>query len=492
MNDLFFNSDALTWSEESLGFLAPYLWICFSIALAVIAAAVQASLKNLKIIAAVAFVPAALLFFMSSHAAEYSFLGGTIHFDFRSKSIGLALSLISLLCVLLFKNERKENEVGYGSEWLAIMLVSFLGMIILPATRNWVSFFVALETLSIPAYILAATEIHRKRSLESGAKYLLLGSFASGFLLMGLAFLYGQTGTFDFSGVSKFLIDRSASPSPMLMLSGGLIVFSIAFKLALAPLHMWSPDVYQGAPTPIAAFLTTSSKISVAMAGIIALNESSFFMLEFLVKVSTILAIFSVLVGSIMAFSQVSVKRLMAYSGVVNAGYLFFLFPLGIASANTVFNYFLIYSLAVIILFAVVQHLVEKLGRDSSSDLLLNELPYFTQNKKLSMLLQGSLIFSFFSMLGIPPLPGFFAKYQVIIDLWEAGSMLPILFILIGTFLGLAYYLKIFSKMYFQDKEDLVDMNTLQINGNSLSVSSRAVIATALVFSLLLFCVFLG
>jgi NADH-quinone oxidoreductase subunit N len=243
----------------------------------------------------------------------------------RVDNLAIAISLIAIVSafttILLSVRERAAEEAGQG-EYYALLIGSVLGMVLLSEAENLVTFFVAIETLSIPLYILCATNLRREGSLESGLKYLIVGSLGSATLLYGMAFIYGGTGSTDFAGIAHGIEANGMLHDPLILIGIALAAVGLAFKTSIAPFHQWTPDVYQGAPTPITNFMAVATKAA----------AFAVFVRFFVVALGpetgdwqtglAILAAISIVVGNVGALGQDSLKRLLGYSGVAQAGYM--------------------------------------------------------------------------------------------------------------------------------------------------------------------------
>ncbi len=188
-----------------------------------------------------------------------SLVSGALRVDNLAISISLIAIASAFTTILLSIRERAADEAGHG-EYYALLLSSVLGMVLLAEAENLVTFFVALETLSIPLYILCATNLRREGSLESGLKYLIVGSIGSATLLYGMAFLYGGTGSTGFAGIAAGIAHNGLDGDPLILIGIAMAAVGLAFKTSIAPFHQWTPDVYQGAPTPITSFMAVATK----------------------------------------------------------------------------------------------------------------------------------------------------------------------------------------------------------------------------------------
>ncbi|HEU4392741.1 MAG TPA: NADH-quinone oxidoreductase subunit N, partial [Solirubrobacterales bacterium] len=243
----------------------------------------------------------------------------------RLDDLAIAISLIAIFmaaaCVLLSLRESAAEQAGAG-EYHALLLGSVLGMTLLAQAQNLVTFFVAIEILSIPLYLLCATNLRREGSLESGLKYLIVGSLGSATLLYGMAFLYGGTGSTGFDGIAAGIARDGVLGDPLVLVGIGLAAVGLAFKTSIAPFHQWTPDVYEGAPTPITAFMAVATKAAAFAVFlrffVVALGPQ----LEEWQPALAALAAVSIVVGNVGALGQDSLKRLLGYSGIAQAGYM--------------------------------------------------------------------------------------------------------------------------------------------------------------------------
>src|SRR5665811_507557 len=243
----------------------------------------------------------------------------------RIDDLAIAISLIAIVAagfaVLLSIREPAAGHAGNG-EYHALLLGSVLGMVLLAQAQNLVSFFVAIETLSIPLYILCATNLRDERSLESGLKYLIVGSLGSATLLYGMALLYGGSAATDFGAIAAGIESAGLLADPLVLVGIALVGVGLAFKTSIAPFHQWTPDVYQGAPTPITAFMAVATK-AVAFAVFVR-----FFLVALAGQTGdwqpapAVLAAASIVIGNVGALGQDSLKRMLGYSGVAQAGYI--------------------------------------------------------------------------------------------------------------------------------------------------------------------------
>jgi NADH-quinone oxidoreductase subunit N len=365
----------------------------------------------------------------------------------RLDDLAISISLIAILtaafCVALSIGEPATEEAGSG-EYHALLLGSVLGMTLLAQAQNLITFFVALETLSIPLYILCATNLRREGSLESGLKYLIVGSLGSATLLYGMAFLYGGTGSTGFEGIAAGIAHKGLLGDPLILVGIAMAAVGLAFKTSIAPFHQWTPDVYQGAPTPITSFMAVATK---AAAFAVFLR---FFDVALGPQVSewqpalAALAAISIVVGNVGALGQDSLKRLLGYSGVAQAGYM--LGGIVVASSAGVSSlvfYLAAYAFMNLAAFAVI------VARE-------RETPYGDDIRAVRGLgaerpwLAWPLTISMLALAGLPATAGFVGKLYLIEALVEGDYTWLAVFIAIGTMISLAYYLRVVAAMWMR------------------------------------------
>jgi len=349
-------------------------------------------------------------------------------------------------------------------------------------SRNLLGAFVALELVSLSLYAMTVLNQASRASAEAALKYLTFGAVSSGFLLFGLSYLYGATGQLDLTQMTGL------QHSPLLVLAYLLIFVGLGFKLALAPFHLWAPDVYQNAPTPVAGWIGSGSKI--AAAGLlVALLQPVFDapkLKEALIPALAALAVLSMVVGNLGALRQTNLKRLLAYSAIANAGYLLVGVVAFSAAGNTsVIFYILVYSLASLGAFGVVAVLTDTLGRDA-------EINDFNGCWKTTPGLAVAFLVFVLSLAGIPPLAGFLGKFYLFFAAieaapeaasWNDGFYWLVAFALIMSVVSLYYYLRVLKAFLVAPADDGAAIAPSKIGwaaGVTLCVLALAVVALGL------------
>ncbi len=350
-----------------------------------------------------------------------------------------------MLAVLLAWRSTAASEAGEG-EFFALLLTSILGMVVLVAANDLVVLFIGFELLSIPLYVLCATHMRREHSLESGLKYLIIGSVGSATLLYGLALLYGAAGGTNFDDIAA--VGSDLADDPLFLTGIALVLAGLAFKASVAPFHQWTPDVYEGAPTPVTAFMAVATKAA-AFGIILRLFDGALIdaAITWAPAFAT-LAVITIVVGNVGAIGQSSLKRLLAYSSVAQAGYMLagvvVTTRLGIAA--TVF-YLAIYVVMNMAAFAVIvaRERETGLGDDISSLYGLGEdRPALAWPMTIAML----------ALAGFPVTAGFFGKIYLINAAVDNGYAWLGVVIVLGSAVSLAYYLRVVAAVWMRSPSE--------------------------------------
>jgi NADH-quinone oxidoreductase subunit N len=368
-------------------------------------------------------------------------VSGALRLDDLAISISLIAILTASFAVFFSIREPAAEQAGPG-EYHALLLGSLLGMVLLAQAQNLVSFFVAIETLSIPLYILCATNMRREKSLESGLKYLIVGSLGSATLLYGMSFLYGGSGSTDFAGIAHGIAQKGVLGDPLVLVGIGLIAVGLAFKTSVAPFHQWTPDVYEGAPSPITSFMAVATKAAAFAVFVRFFDVALAPQANEWQPALAVLAAISIVVGNVGALGQDSLKRLLGYSGIAQAGYI--LAGLVVASeagVNALVFYLAGYALMNLAAFAVV---IARERETPFGDHIAAVRGLGTERP----LLAWPLTISMLGLAGLPATVGFIGKLYLIEALVEGNYTWLAVFIAIGTMISLAYYLRVVAAMW--------------------------------------------
>jgi NADH-quinone oxidoreductase subunit N len=375
----------------------------------------------------------------------------TFHFSNMLLFDNFSLSLTGLIIVssiIWFWMSRSyfsiEDEI---TERSAMVLFVVAGAVILTSFNNMAMLFLGIEILSISLYVLAGSARESMLSIEAGFKYFLMGSFASGFLLMGIALIYGATGLFHIDAIAQF-IPSHVDTLPGYFYGGILLLLvGLAFKISAVPFHFWGPDVYEGSPTSITALMATVVKIGAfaAFFRIFAFCFSS--VQDSWLLTLQVITVLTLVIPNITAVYQTNVKRMLAYSSVGHVGYLLLAFISGGGgAAGTIYFYLVTYAVASLLSFCVLiilEHNSQSLEVDSFNGLF-----------KRSPILAVALTLALLSLAGIPPLAGFFGKYMAFALAIQNGNVGLVILAVVTSLIGVYYYFRVIIAMFFKDASD--------------------------------------
>ncbi|MFZ5806936.1 MAG: NADH-quinone oxidoreductase subunit N [Verrucomicrobiota bacterium] len=343
---------------------------------------------------------------------------------------------------------RDRSTIYSQKELFILPLLTAIGGSLIASSADFIILFVALELTAISFYVLIGYPKHSAIALEAGVKYLIMSTLATAFFIYGVAFLYGATGSTHFSDIAHHLTHTPFSQTTIVF-ALLLILSAIGFKIAAVPFHAWAPDVYQGAPTPVTAFLAIASKAMAffILARIFWLNVFGIQALYSIHQtVFTTLAMGSLILGSLAAIPQQNLKRLLGYSSIAHAGFLLAAFScLNDRGLFAGVFYLTSYAAAVLLVFLLINFFESELGDEIKG--------YFGLAKK-SPWAAFALLVAFMSLAGLPPTVGFFGKFMVLAALWQAGKVWLFAIALISALAGLCYYLNLIRIMYCQEMTD--------------------------------------
>jgi NADH-quinone oxidoreductase subunit N len=371
--------------------------------------------------------------------------GGTVHTGGFASYCALVFSIAGALSVLLSSAYLKKTKTLRG-EYYALLLIAVFGMMLMGAANDLVVFFLGLETMSIPFYVLAAFARNRATSNEAGLKYFLLGAFATGFLLYGIALIYGTTGTTNIATIRQKV--PGLVGTPIFTVGLGMLLTGLMFKIAAVPFHMWAPDVYEGAPTPVSGFMATGGKAAAFAVFLIIFAPTVLWSAGVVREILALVAAASMILGNIAAIAQTSIKRMLAYSSIAHAGYIL----VGVVAANApggngVLFYILAYTLMNIGAFGVLG----MLEKDGGENLSFEDCAGLGKRTPLLAFMMAVFMFS---LAGIPPFAGFFGKYYVFVGAIQAGYTWLAIVGVIMSVVSAYYYLRLVVMMYFTPESE--------------------------------------
>lgn len=416
---------------------------------------------------------AAIALLASGWHIHHPLLEGMLRFDRLATGFCIGMAAITVL-VFLFGPDYYARKEWHVAEQYALMLFSLVGGLLMASYTNLLMLFLGYEVLSIPLYVLAGGKKRSLRSSEASLKYFLLGSFATAFMLMGIALLYSLTGSFDTGKLAAYM---AAHAAPNMMLNFGLlfVVLGLAFKAGIVPFHFWKPDVYQGAPTLVTTFMATVVLMA-AIAGFYRFIDATG-MPHALATVLALLVLATLLVGNVIALRQTNFKRLMAYSSISHSGFLLlalltdtgFAEGHGAAVGGTLLYYTFTYSLAttgLFILFTIAKRANQGAEHNGIFKGLWHAQPWLALCA-LALLL---------SLAGIPLTAGFIAKYQVFLLAIGAGWLKVMLFGVLMALLGIYYYIMV-ARELFAPAEQPVTFTVAPLNWAVVTLCTLAVLA---------------
>ncbi len=352
--------------------------------------------------------------------------------------------LVSAALTVLVSGRYLESRQENHGEYYALLTSATLGMMVMASAADLISLYVGLELMALSTYVLAGFLRNRTRSNESALKYFLMGSFSSGLLLYAISLMYGFTGKTSLTAIAAAVSDGDLAGNPLVMVALLMFVAAFGFKIAAAPFHMWAPDVYEGAPTPVTAFMSVGPKA----AGFAVLARVFTVALEPLqtewTQLLSVVAVFTMAVGNVIALSQTNIKRMLAYSSIAHAGYALLGVIAGTAEGlSSVMNYMMIYAFMNIGAFSVLI-LLDRQGTDVEQ---LEDLKGLSKTKPVLAFLM--LIFMF-SLTGIPPTAGFIGKFYVFVAALKAGHTGLVIWAVVFSAISAYYYLRVVKLMYME------------------------------------------
>ncbi len=380
---------------------------------------------------------------------EISTFSGMVVLDSYALFFKTALILISAIIILMSFEYVKIERINLG-EYYGVILFATVGMMLMPSANDLLSFYLSLELMSMSLYVLVAFMRKDPKSVESGIKYFLTGVLASGIILYGIAFLYGTSGTTNLGEISVFIKTQEIGSSPSLIMAFILMITGFGFKIAAVPFHMWAPDVYEGAPTPVTAFLSSGSKVaafSVMLRVFINsfdLNSGSWW------QILWIIAVMTMTLGNLVALTQTKLKRMLAYSSIAHAGYLL----MGLIAASQIgyagiMIYLVGYAFMTLGAFTVIVLLCRKNHRgDQISDL--------AGVARTNPFVGLTFILFALSLIGIPPTAGFVGKLFLFNAAIQGGFYWLAIIGVLNSTVSLYYYFRVVRVMYMDEPaEDL-------------------------------------
>jgi len=419
--------------------LSPLLLLAGSCVLIMLLIALKLTHRNIQLSSLLLFIVTFFSLFYAQNLTPYHMEPLLVIDRFAIFIMGLIIFsglVVNILSYIYFE-EKEESP----KEYYLLLFLCTLGTCVLAASKHFISLFLGLEILTVGLYPLIAYLRTRHHNIEAGIKYLVLAAFSSAFLLFGMALIYLQTGSMEFITIGLSL--HSLSSLPPLFLTGlGMMLVGVGFKLAVVPFHMWTADVYQGAPTPVTSFIATASK-----GGVLAVLLRFFFVIDgFRFRIILLMfigiAIASMIIGNLLALEQKNVKRMLAYSSIAHLGYLLVaLIPGSVLSIQAIGFYLVTYFITILTAFGIMTILSTK---ENDAEDIESYKALFWKRPLLACIFSTALL----SLAGIPLTAGFVGKFLILAASLQTGFWLMAMILIISSVIGLYYYLRIISKMF--------------------------------------------
>jgi NADH-quinone oxidoreductase subunit N len=415
---------------------------------------------------------AAAFFTFKTHTPAVGFAFSHMFIDDTLSDVIKLMMYLGTSLILVYTRKYLQDRNLYRGEFYAMVLFGLLGMMIMVSGHNMLTIYIGLELLSLCLYSLVAFDRDNPRASEAAMKYFVLGALASGMLLYGMSMLYGMTGSLDVSDIANSIAQQPKSP--VLILGLVFVVAGLAFKFGAVPFQMWVPDVYQGSPTPMTLLIGSVPKLAAYAMTVRLLVQGLHPLALDWQDMLVLMAVLSIIIGNFSAIVQTNLKRMLAYSTISHVGFIMF----GMMSANangfaSSFFYISAYVLMSIAGFGIIL-LLSRQGFEAEE---INDLKGLNQRHPWFAFL---MLIIMFSMAGIPPTIGFYAKFTVLQAAWQAGFTWQVVLAVLMATIGAFYYLNIVRKMYFDAPEDHTPLTAPLDMRFILSVHSLALLGLGL------------
>ncbi len=431
-------------TQESFIALAPLLIVAATAVIIMLAIAFRRSHRGVRLLAAAGLNAAFVSLYFAAQVGAQP-VTPLLMIDGYALFYMAIVLVCTLACLTLF-HAYLEQYQGNREEMYLLLLLAAMGGLVLVCSRHFASLFIGLELLSVPVYAMVAYMFREKRSLEAGIKYMVLSAAASAFLLFGIALIYSQYGSLSFADIVP-RADLMLS-APIIFAGVAMMIVGLGFKLSIAPFHLWTPDVYEGAPAPVGAFLATASKVAVFAALLRFIVEAPATHMGLVRDVLSALAVASIIIGNLLALTQNNIKRLLGYSSIAHFGYVLVIIVAGVGlsieqTLEGVAMYLLTYVVTSLGAFGVVS-LMSSPYRGQDADALSHYRGMFWRRPYLTGVLTAMML----SLAGIPITAGFIGKFYAIKAGVDAQLWILLGAVVIGSAMGLYYYLRVMITTY--------------------------------------------
>ncbi len=410
---------------------------------------------------------------MTTHVASVTYSFSGMFVDDPMADVLKLMIYLSTALMLIYTRTYITLRGMFRGEFYALVLFAVAGMMIMVSGQHFLTLYMGLELLSLCLYALVAMDRDNSRAAEAAMKYFVLGALASGMLLYGMSMLYGATGSLNISEVASSVLNGIQN-RPVLVLGLVFIVAGLAFKLGAVPFQMWVPDVYEGSPTAVTLFIGSVTKLA-AFALVIRLLVQGLFVLAIDWQgMLIIMAVLSIVIGNITAIAQTSLKRMLAYSTISHVGFLLYgIMSAGVNGFASAMFYIVSYVLMTLAGFGIILLLSRK-GFEADK---LDDLKGLNQRSPWYAFL---MLITMFSMAGVPPTLGFYAKFAVLQAALQAGMVWLVVFAVLMAVIGAFYYLRIVKLMYFDEPKDKAAIKSTPEMRWALSLNALALLGLGL------------
>lgn len=400
--------------------------------------------------------------------------------------LGDLLKLATCLSVflgLLYGRRYLRDRMIESGEYYLLVLFATLGTMVLVSAGSLLTVYIGLEMLSLCSYALVAVNRDAVRSTEAAMKYFVLGALASGLLLYGMSMVYGATQSLGLIDIARTLFEQQAANRTVLLFGLVFVVAGVAFKLGVVPFHMWIPDVYEGAPTPVTQFIATASKLAAFAMACRLLAFGLWDLMEYWKQMLLLVAVASIVLGNIAAIAQTNLKRMLAYSGISHMGFMLLGFVSSTtANAHHAYASSLFYALTYVLTTLGAFGLILLMSRGGFEAENIEDLRGL--NKRNSWW-AGMMAIVMFSMAGIPFFVGFFAKFFVLQSFWQAGYMKLTVLAVLMSLVGAYYYLRVVKVMFFDEptSSEVIEAGLVTrtiLSGNILALAALGIFPSLL------------
>jgi NADH-quinone oxidoreductase subunit N len=413
----------------------------------------------------------ATVFALTNLTVEGSSFGGMVLYGGYANFFGALFCFASFFTVILSRNYFERHKYHRG-EFYILLLFATIGMMLIASANDLIIVFLGVELMSVCLYVLTGFMRTKERANEAALKYFLLGAFATGFLLYGIALIYGAVGTTNLTMIRN--VFAVVSTNILFVIGAGFLLIGLVFKTAAVPFHMWAPDVYEGAPTPMTGFMSTGAKAA-AFAAFITLFIRTFDFIGGQVnELLAVLAAASMILGNIVAIAQTNVKRMLAYSSIAHAGYMLAGIATGTLDGQVgVMFYLAAYAVMNLGAFAIIS-LVE---HEEDQNLLLDDYAGLSYSQPLLAVLMAIFMFA---LAGVPPFAGFFGKYYVFFAAIKAKMTWLAIIGVLTSLVSAYYYLRLVVLMFFREGRANVEIPPSRIVLTMIVVSALLVLLLGL------------